>query len=320
MKRANRFYLYAPFAVAAVLMAIWFGIWRAGAQTMERAIADWGAGERASGAVVAHAPFRARGFPFFLRGAIDDFSFEGGDLSVHVDNIYLDALPYDFDRLIVSPGGGAQLGVGEDIWTVETRNAKASIEPDAMRDWFVKAEAGATTAHRDDAEFCFSRFLLNGAPNSSDLSRLEVSIIANDLVVIDGEHAARIDALSLDFAIGSYPALQGAQALARWRDAGGILDIHGLALAIGDSRLQAKGQLRADRNGDPKGVLTARIEKPFDFVDALGASGYLTPEEADVARGAFALMSVASGGVIETPIEFAGGAIRLAGVSFAILK
>ncbi|MCA8887744.1 MAG: DUF2125 domain-containing protein, partial [Parvularculaceae bacterium] len=265
-------------------------------------------------------PFHARGFPFFLRGAIDDFSFEEGDLSVYVDQVYLDALPYDFDRLIISSGGGAQIGLSDEFWTIKTADAKASIEPEKDRGWFVKAEAGASTIGRENTEISFARFLLNGAPNSEDVSRLEVSVHADDLVVADGEHDARIDAVRADFAIGAYEMLQGADAVQDWRSAGGGVDIHGLALVVGASKLQAKGRLRADQNGRPVGVLTATIEKPFDFIAALGAAGYLTADEAETARGAFALLSVAGGGVVEAPIEFEDGVIRLAGVTIALSK
>ncbi|MEM1105138.1 MAG: DUF2125 domain-containing protein [Pseudomonadota bacterium] len=63
-KRASRFWIAAPFALAALLVAGWTGYWFFAKGQLERGIDAWIAQERARGAVVEFSEKRLSGYPF----------------------------------------------------------------------------------------------------------------------------------------------------------------------------------------------------------------------------------------------------------------
>ncbi len=68
-----------------------------------------------------------------------------------------------------------------------------------------------------------------------------------------------------------------AKALARWRDAGGLLEVHELALAWGPLDLRAEGTVALDQRLRPQGAFTARIRGLSDALDAFAARGLIEP-------------------------------------------
>ena len=66
-------------------------------------------------------------------------------------------------------------------------------------------------------------------------------------------------------------------ALARWRDAGGLLEVHELALAWGPLDLRAEGTAALDQRLRPQGAFTARIRGLPDALDAFAARGLIEP-------------------------------------------
>ena len=64
-------------------------------------------------------------------------------------------------------------------------------------------------------------------------------------------------------------------ALAAWRDGGGVLDISALSLDWNGLRLTADGTFALDRELQPEGALSARIDGVDKAVDSLVAAGTL---------------------------------------------
>ncbi|MEO1137587.1 MAG: DUF2125 domain-containing protein, partial [Pseudomonadota bacterium] len=99
--KLRRRWLYLPFAIAGVIMAGYFLLWRAGAAEMKKAVAAWVEDQRAAGLVVSHGDLEAEGFPFFLRLHIADPDIAApGVWRWRTERLTLDALPYDLNRLI----------------------------------------------------------------------------------------------------------------------------------------------------------------------------------------------------------------------------
>lgn len=303
MRRTNRWFLYGPFLLAGGVLIAWFMIWRAGADAMRGAIAEFAEAAASEGASVTHAPLRARGFPFFLRGVVDDFSIAEGDRSFACARLYIDALPYQPDRVIFSCGAEALIGADGESWRLEAPDARASLERDAARGWLARLETGAVTA-RDGARAASIRSLVvNVGPVAKGDDRLDVALRALDIAPPDRDVlvAERIDA-----AARLYPP----DAAARRR-----IEIIGLEAIVNEARLAAHGDVFLDGDG-VNGRLDASVEKPVGLVRAMRAFGVLAgDDEARAAEAGLAMFAIAAGGEIVAPIEFDEDGVSIGGVS-----
>ncbi len=90
-----------------------------------------------------------------------------------------------------------------------------------------------------------------------------------------GEKVARIafDATLL----GAIPKGAPAEALARWRDAGGLIEVEQVRLIWGPLDLRADGAATLDARFRPEGAFTARIRGLPDALDAFAARGLIEP-------------------------------------------
>jgi hypothetical protein len=93
MNRADRRLLWAPFLIAGAVLAVWYFVWRAGADAMRAALADVAAAQAEAGAAFTYEPLRAKGFPFFLRGEIGAVTYARGAWRWEADAVYLHAAP-----------------------------------------------------------------------------------------------------------------------------------------------------------------------------------------------------------------------------------
>ncbi|MGD9799693.1 MAG: DUF2125 domain-containing protein [Parvularculaceae bacterium] len=302
MKRANRWLLYGPLLVAALILAGWRVAWGNGADAMRRALADFSATEAARGVSVSFSPLRARGFPFYLRGAVDAFSVSAGDDAYDCARLYLDALPYQPDRVIFSCGGDQRAALGGEVWTITAPDARASLENDRDRGWIVRAETGAFAAAAGGRELVIESLMINIAPDKEESGAIDVSFRA---VEAAPPAAAKIDIARIDAALRIFPT----DAFNRRR-----VDVLGLEAVVNDGVLSASGSLGIDSAG-VTGQLDAGVEKPVGIVRAIAAAGLLDENDAQAAQAGLAMLAVASGGRIAAPIEFQGNEVRLAGVS-----
>ena len=115
--------------------------------------------------------------------------------------------------------------------------------------------------------------------------------------------------------IGIIPKGPPAEALARWRDAGGLLEIAALTLVWGPLELAAEGTAALDQELRPQGAFTARIHGLPETLDALVARGLIEPGIALALKfTAFTLTARkdASGrAVVELPITLQDGLFYL---------
>jgi hypothetical protein len=81
------------------------------------------------------------------------------------------------------------------------------------------------------------------------------------------------------------------EALLRWRDAGGVLDIAVLEAEYGPLTLAGSGTLALDAAGQPVGAFATRTSGLFGAIDRLHAGGYMSQGEALVAKLALNLLA-----------------------------
>jgi hypothetical protein len=305
---ANRWFLYGPFLAAGVILAGWRLLWQAGAATMREHLEEFAAAQSAEGSAVAYEPLVSRGFPFFLRGVTENFSIARGDARYECDRLYIDALPYAPGRIIFSCGAEQRLIIPDGAWTINAKDARASIERDEERGWMAKADTGGASAFRDDVEVSVGAATVNFAPGAADPALIDVSMRIVKVGVTrpaSGYALDRIDAaVSLS---GGAPAER-------------TVDVHGLEAIIGETVVRAKGKISLLADGDARGRLNARVEKPVGLARALADARLLDAEEAKAAETGLAMFAVASGGAITAPIDLENGEVRLAGLLIANVK
>lgn len=300
--RANRWFLYGPFLVAALALAAWFPVWRAGAGTMREALADFAAAQATRGAVVDYAPLRARGFPFFLRGVVDGFSLRTDDGSYSCSRLFIDALPYQLDRIVFSCGGDQRATVDGRDWKINAADARASIEQDRDRGWIIRSETGAFKAEGSGESYSAQSVMLNLAPGETDSAVLDISFraVGGAMSTAPEFEIARIDAAL---------KINQPDAFGRRR-----IDVLGLEALINGSALTARGALY-EQAGAYEGRLDAELEKPVGLARAGAALGLLTPDETRAAEAGLAMLAVAAGGKIAAPIIIQDETVSLAGVT-----
>lgn len=297
--------------LALVVLAAWFFVWRAGAETMRRSIDAWAEDQRAAGFSVVYNDVRTTGFPFFLRGALENAAIsDGRNWRWSAATLNIDTLPYALDRLTFSAANPQTLDLGaHGLWSLATERGRVSIESDKARDWTFTAESGPGVLSRADGGAALSaeKFLLSIAPAATDLRRIEASLIVDKFALVRAGET--IDAPHIEAFV------ETEERAARGRE----ISLKHVSIEAEGARLLLQGKLGVDANGFPEGVLQAEITDPAGLAALLGKTGALSPGEADQAAAALTLAAIAGGGKLKGPIELKNGAARIAGVKIADL-
>jgi len=114
------------------------------------------------------------------------------------------------------------------------------------------------------------------------------------------------------------------QALAAWRDAGGLLEVSRLDAVWGPLAVSANGTATLDGEFRPQGAFTARFRGLPETLDRLTAQGLLEPSAALALRlGALALAQEEDGDgrpVVRLPVTLQDGLVYLGPVAVATLS
>jgi hypothetical protein len=99
---------------------------------------------------------------------------------------------------------------------------------------------------------------------------------------------------------GPFPSIAGPTGLAAqarsWRDDGGSLELHRLAIEWGPARLDATATLALDEDLQPMGAGTGKIVSYGAAFDALAADAVLTRSAAQAAKAVLSLLANSSAG------------------------
>lgn len=107
--------------------------------------------------------------------------------------------------------------------------------------------------------------------------------------------------------------------LARWREAGGDIELHRLELTWGEVRIEAEGTLALDREMRPIGALTAKVTGYEHLLDAAVALGQMRAKDARTANSVLAILARAGGGRLSVPLTLQDGIVSLGPVPLARL-
>lgn len=325
MTRPRRLFLYAPFALAAVALAAWYGLWRQGERIIRVEIERFAADQRASGGAASYGAVTTRGFPFYLRAAVDDVSIARDGMRYEAERLYIDALPYRLDRLVVSTRDeqrlvlrdGQSAGAGETTVRILAEGARASVEAHGERGWVLKVQSGPARLESDGAQLALDAFLLNVLPGANDApDRFDASLVASGVRYSDAPRDGAFDRIAASIALERADRIDDP---ALWRAAGGALVLHGLEAVAGEVRLAAQGRIALDEDLRPEGRIDIAI------VDAVGAArlaaslAALGEDDAAALEGALALAAITQGGRIDAALDLSEGDARLLGWRLASL-
>ena len=299
MSSVNRWPLYTPFLIAAVILTVWFVVWRSGADAMRETLAEFAAAEAQSGGAVSYEPLRARGFPFFLRGEIGSLSIERGKWRWQADAVFLHAAPWAPERIVLSSGPSMRIVEPDGQWTILAQGARASIET-ADSGWLFKAEAAAIVGDKADARVETGRGVINVMPDTQANGAYAVSFRLSDTRLTNARGQTSIK--RVDGALSVEPGPRR-------------IRIHGVDSEIGASRVRLSGAVAPDSSGSLEGALAATLGNPAALTDILRIIGVLEPDEARSVEASLALIGAGGGTEIELPLAFSEGKMKLAGVA-----
>lgn len=315
--RANP-WVFAPAALALVVFAAYVVLWNRGAAEMRKAVASWTEDIRSRGDEAGYKSLKAEGFPFLLRGVVDEVTLAGESWAWSAPRLFIDVSPFAGKRAILSVREPHFLTLGGTKLRIDAPDGRASIAGDAGRGWLLDVESGPAKIERLDGRGSVSArsFLLSAAPNAANAQRIFFGVDARGIAAQAAGAPLDVEAVELAFAIEG-PV--GVRSLRDWRDGGGRLDIQRARLATGSAHATFAGRLVLDENGFPAGSLNAEIANPAPIVEALSAAGLVSGSGAAKTAAALTLAAIAGGGRINAPLRLEEGAAAVASVRLGAL-
>ena len=320
--------LYALVALAVLAYtAYWFVLAERTEALVDDALADW----RSHGYALSYTERRTSGYPYRLATEVGGFTLlrDGGrwPWAWHGERLRIVAQPWDLRHYIAVLEGVNRIdlppaGEGADV-ELTAESAQASL----ILDGRYQAERGSAELReavlRDapgSEGVAIGRIEAHarrpaGGPDANPDARLDAVVTLEALRLPDGaggvlgREIARI--LIEGTVMGPLPAALEPEPVAAWRDAGGFVDAHSLALDWGPVSIAGEGTVTLDELMRPLGAFSSRIVGFDALIDRLAAAGRMSEDAAAAARLAFALIaeSPAGGGapVLTVPVTIQDG-------------
>lgn len=321
----SRRWLYIPWAIAAILLLIYYGVWRYAANEMKTAVVDWAQAQESEGVSVTYDRIKASGFPFLLRVRIEQPSIDKpGEWRWRGDGISLHAVPTNFNRIVMAPEGqqvGAYTGIGE--WALSGEDMRGSIAKDKALGWKAAVTLNNISAHRDEdnALVNLKNLVLDLAPNASEITRIELNAAATGFVFASAEQEVALTQIRTTGAITQTHTLEGENSVENWRRSGGVVFVDQLSANFdADTSIAINGRVFIDTQKYPAGSLTAKIVNPGEITRALAELKVIKGREAEAAATGLTFMAAAAGGKITLPIKLKNGQATLGGIPVGTLS
>jgi len=277
-------------------------LWLWSARRIPDEIAAWAARERQAGASVAWQGLSVSGFPLRLRVSLTEASYgrsAGAPIyAVTAPRLDGSAWVWNWGSWALRAPEGARL-------TLPASDLRPALDAAAAD------VTGAVSITRDGTNLALTASTVTG--NGFQAARAETHLIlpaapAGNHLESDGTLALDVTQLSLPAEVpalgrvieavsaratlkGAIPAGPTPQALARWRDEGGTLQVQLTRLVWGPLQANADGTIALDAQLQPEGALNTTIVGPGAIPDAMVASGAMRPNDGQLAKIALQLMS-----------------------------
>lgn len=286
--------------------------WRIAERNLDAGFAAWMAGLRAAGwTASAGRPVRG-GWPLAATLTVPRVALAGGDpdipggLTWSTDRVVLRIALLHPRMLEIAANGRQRLGLGdgpEINYTADRLLVAVALRPGApARSAEVTVSnlrAGMPSGGDPDAAVTVGSLRLHWSMRpaaASDEVALVFSLDAGEIGPPPGLARAlgpRIASFALDGTLdGPMPDARGlARRATAWRDGGGTLDIHRLALTWGPLDLLASASLTLDDQLQPTGTGNARLVGYGETLDALAAHNVVSRSAATAAKAVLSLLA-----------------------------
>ncbi len=307
--------LYAALAVAALA---WTGYWFFLADRAREAIDTGIATLDARGATVSYTERRVGGYPYRLSAAFTDLALAWSDGAAEwrwrSDSATAYAEPWDLRHYIgVFDGGhGLEIERGGRIAALDLRaeTARASL---MLGDDYEPLRAVAEVADlriadaRVGAGIGIAKLRLAARPSATRAPATDIALRVEELHLDENPQevfGGRIGLLSADTVLTHPPEAWTMDALARWRDDGGALEVRALTVEWGAISLRGEGRLGLDPALRPQGEIDARVAGFPALIDMFAARGIIDEDAARVLQLALGLFAETppGGGPPEVPL------------------
>lgn len=313
MRRPLAIVVGATAAVAAIV-ALYTAYWFVAANELRAGIESWAAARRAEGWVVAYREPEIGGYPLALRAALASPRLaRPGGLGAWVwrgPTLIMTARPWRLDGATIEAPGRHRIAFatahGRRAFEVDARAARFDVEGGG--DGRVRAaamEAGglvlrpvAPPAPQTTAATATARWRAPATGAASPATTVAITLARVKLPAearppLGREIASVVAEISL---LGPLHGARPAAALARWRQAGGTLEVARLGFVWGGVAFDGDGTAALDARLQPIAAMTARIRGYRAMVDALAAAGHVKGADTFVAKLALGMMARATPG------------------------
>jgi hypothetical protein len=298
----RRAVLVPLFAVLALGLAAHCAYWWWSARALAWGIDDWAAARRAEGYQVSLGERETAGFPLaaVVRLGNPAIVAPGAAWSWRAAALEVRNAPWDPLSIVLSLDGEHALSDRDGGMLsahVDSGEVSLSATPEGALDR-ITARLGPFRLDGPALGALAGRSaVVTIAPDGAagPLALFEVSATLNGLVLPETPEPAfgrEIARIVLETRVhGAIAAAPVAQALAHWRDRGGLVEIRSGALAWGPLHVSGSGALVLDQALQPQAELQARVRGWRDALAALTQSGLVTAEDAAMAALALAVMA-----------------------------
>lgn len=300
-----------------VLIAVCAGYsiyWYVAAGEIRSGIDRWADDRRAKGWTVDLGTPSVTGFPFrldlFLQTPV--LAGPGNQWRWEMPNAQASARPWALNRIEMSVPGVHTVKTAAQAAAVTLARADGELELRDGKPRFVLvrlagvdwAQPGAVRTRIDTLTIRVEDGVSFGDESATATSGLGIAVDARKVVLPEAWKpplGVGLNRLSMDaVAVGPFePRGKLTEALSRWRDAGGALEVRAFAIDWEALKLRGDGTFAFDENLQPQGAMTAEIDGVEKTSDALIAAGVID------ARTAFAAK------VANRALSFGGGPARL---------
>ena len=292
----------AAAAAAAVFMLALSAAWFLSAHRVKTTIAEWTERQRAAGLVFTHGEIEISGFPFRVDLVIPEPALASPDgqrrweaATVHAAASIWRPNLLDFEaagrhRYRFTGSDGLQYEITFDM---PAAGGTAELAGDRIREGSLNATSVRITGTAPgEIDLGSLEALLHVAPEQAgDLKSQSgtLSVSARSIALVGEANitalAEPIQSFDMSLALtGPLPWGDSPDALVRWRDAGGTLELRRVALAWSSLTLEGEGTLALDNQMRPEGAVTLRLDGLQPTLQKLTAEGGLPPEDAELIR------------------------------------
>lgn len=286
-------------AAAAVLsMLALAAAWFLSSRELRAEIADWTERQRANGIFFTHGEIEIGGFPFRLELTVAEPALAGAAGAPRWDGPTIRAsAPLWRPHLLQFQASGRHRyrftgsdGLAHEIsFDMLTAAGKVALEEDRIRSLDLDAShIRITGAAPGDVVVGRLEARLRVDPEQAGNLKAEsgsAALTATSISFADAQSAAAaadpIQSLQVRLGLtGPLPWENGPDGLARWRQAGGTLELRRLALLWSALSLEGDGTIALDDRMRPEGAFSFRLDGLEPMLQKLSVEGALTPEQA----------------------------------------